>query len=245
VNRAHLALLAVVLLAGQGVGRAQVAEKSKAGAGPARPQVVNRIRFFPTQGHEQAMVGGKFTGSNRSATAGFEVLAEIKDVPPAAQWSELAVPNETPYRWLRYEAPSGSDGSVAEIQFYSGERKLNGAGYGTVSARPAGSWNRALDGDPKTSFAGEGPGPLYVGVDLGENASTRTPRMEPPPGEHDAKLAVTLRSATPGATIRFTRDGTTPGPGQGSAYDAPIAVGTTSTLTAVAFKEGMAPSPPS
>jgi len=35
------------------------------------PIIVNRVRFFPAREREQAMAGGKFSGSNISSREGF------------------------------------------------------------------------------------------------------------------------------------------------------------------------------
>jgi hypothetical protein len=191
------------------------------------------------------MVGGKFTGSNRTATEGFVVLAEIADTPPSGDWSELTFPNHRLYRWIRYEGPPGSYGAVAEVEFYSGTRKLNGQGYGPFEERqPGRSWNQATNGDPKNWFEGAAPDGQFVGLDLGEAASTRAPRLDPAPGDPTGALAATLRTATPGAAIRYTLDGTAPGHANGLLYAEPIAIDKTTTVTAAAFKEGLAPSPP-
>ena len=56
---------------------------SAALAQPPGPPVLNRVRYFPARGGEQAMVGGRFLGSNTSATTGFEVLAIISRAPAA------------------------------------------------------------------------------------------------------------------------------------------------------------------
>jgi len=63
------------------------------------------VRFLPAPGYERDMLGGKFSGSNALPTECFEVLAEIKIVPPAGQWSELEFDGRRPHRWIRYEAP--------------------------------------------------------------------------------------------------------------------------------------------
>ncbi|MCX7014649.1 MAG: hypothetical protein NTW86_19215 [Candidatus Sumerlaeota bacterium] len=58
--------------------------RAEAAGAPAPKQLAcNRVRFCPAPNGEQAMVGGKFTGSNVSPTEGFEVLAEIQTAPPA------------------------------------------------------------------------------------------------------------------------------------------------------------------
>ena len=238
-------LLAVSLLTSHSAGHAQIPKKP-APAGATPPPVLNRVRYYPAPGREQAMAGAKLTGSNRSATEGFVVLAEIKQTPPAGEWSELTFANDGVYRWIRYEGTPGSHGALAEIEFRAGERKLNGAGYGSVGDRqPGRSWNRATDGDPKTWFEGESPDGQFVGLDLLENATARTPRMEPPAGDPTGPLAVAIRTLTPGAATRYTLDGTIPEFPTGLPYAQPLAITRTTTVTAAAFQEDRAPSPPS
>ena len=69
------------------------------------------------------------------------------------------------------------------------------------------------------------------------------PTMTPGPGEQKKAVGVTLKCATPDAIIRYTLDGSTPGPDGGTLVTAPIAVDKTATLTAVAFAKDLAPSP--
>ena len=208
------------------------------------PLACNRVRLFPAPGREQAMVGGKITGSNTSAREGFEVLAEITSAPAPGQWTELAVPNTKLYRWIRYEAPPGSHGIVAEIEFYAGKRMMIGRTFGSFGWRGLHNWPRAFDKKTDTWFESDCPDGQYVGIDVGEWATAQTPRMDPPPGdkEPNAPLQVSLHCNTPGAVIRYSFDGT-PGPNDGAVYEKPIRVDRLTTLFAVAFKEGFPPSP--
>src|SRR5271163_559566 len=77
--------------------------------------VWDRVRFVPAPGFERDMVGGKFSGSNVSATEGYEVLADIKAAPPAGQWTEMSFDGQRPHRWIRYEAPPGSWGHISKL----------------------------------------------------------------------------------------------------------------------------------
>lgn len=81
----------------------------------AAPQIVTRARFFARPGFNR-MVGGKFQGSNTSATAGFTDLYTIQSQPPAG-WNEVALPTGQ-YRYLRYLGPANSSGEIAELEFY-------------------------------------------------------------------------------------------------------------------------------
>jgi len=204
---------------------------------------VNRVRYFPAPNREQAMVGGKITGSNVSEREGFESLAEITIAPPAGQWSELTFSNTKLYRWIRYEAPAGSHGNVAELEFYAGEKRMNGHTFGSFGWRDLRNWPRAVDGKTDTWFDSDEPDGQYVGLDIGEAVTAQMPRLDPPPRNELGEVKVALHCNTPGAVIRFSLTAP-PGPNEGEVYSSPIPVDVQhTTIFAVAFKEGMAPSP--
>jgi hypothetical protein len=211
----------------------------------AEPAVfpVNRARFFPAPDKEQAMVGGKITGSNVSDREGFEPIAAITSAPAAGQWSEVSFSNTKLYRWIRYEAPAGSNGDIAELEFYSGKRLLLGKTFGSFGWHGLHNWPRAFDKKTDTFFDSDIADGQFVGVDVGELATAQTPRMEPPPGNAapSGPLDVKLSCNTPGAVIRYAFEGT-PGPDSGFVYDKPIHLDRLTTIFAVAFKEGMPPS---
>jgi acetyl esterase/lipase len=216
-------------------------ERPASGRKDARP-TFNRARFFPAPGREQAMLGGRFSGSNVSARAGFEPLAQIRSVPAAGQWTELSFANPKLYRWIRYEAPPGSHGNVAELEFDFGQRQPWGRPFGSFGWRAMRNWPRAVDHKTDTWFDSDCPDGQYVGLDVGELGTAQFPRMDPPPGEAKGPLRVALRCNTPGAIVRYSFQ-ECPGPGDGQLYKGPIVVDRTTTIFAVAFHEGMPPSP--
>lgn len=220
--------------------RAQnVAGQKKPPAKPSALALVDHVRFHPAPGREKMMVGGKITGSNVSAREGFAVLAEITAEPKAGEWTDLYFDNKKPYRWIRYEAPPGSHGNVAELEFYSGVRKLAGAGFGS----PGGPWKTVFDGKTETFFNSQIADGQFAGLDLGDQASTARVIFPPGPRETDKPLEIALRSPTPGAAIRYTLDGTPPSADDGIPYTAPIKVDGVATISAVAFSPDLAPSP--
>jgi hypothetical protein len=201
--------------------------------------VVNKVRFYPAQGHEKDMVGGRFYGSNVSTKEGFELLGEIKDVPAAGTWTELTLPNTTVYRWVKYVAPAGSHGRVAKLAFCDGTRRLMGQGFGSF---PDG-WRRVLDASepaPRVFFQNEAADGAYIGLDLGEAATGPWPQLQPGGGrEFPGPVTVTIMSKNQGV-IRYTMDGTVP-TAESEVYSAPIKVDKTSTISAVLFRDGKAP----
>lgn len=62
-------------------------------------------------------------------------------------------------------------------------------------------------------------------------------------GFYSGPLALTLASATAGASIRYTLDGSTPGPASGALYSAPINIATTTVVRALAYTDATAKSP--
>jgi len=60
-------------------------------------------------------------------------------------------------------------------------------------------------------------------------------------GMYDAPFDVAITTATPGATIIYTLDGSQPTPDHGAVYTGPIHVDRTTTLRAAAFKEDLEP----
>ncbi|HSI08611.1 MAG: chitobiase/beta-hexosaminidase C-terminal domain-containing protein [Rariglobus sp.] len=74
------------------------------------------------------------------------------------------------------------------------------------------------------------------------NASSGTvsaPSFSPAGGTYTVAQSVTLTTATSGATIRYTTDGSTPTTTTGTVYSSPVAIASTATLKAIAYKSGM------
>jgi chitobiase/beta-hexosaminidase-like protein/Fn3 domain-containing protein len=184
----------------------------------------DRVRFFPTPGGEQAMVGGRFEGSDVSRYMGFVTLGEIKEVPAAKQWSEVKFANTHAYRWLRYAGPAGAQGKLGKVEFYAGEKLLAGAGKGAQF--------RALENDRMIEPS--------VGYDVPE-ASVPSSTIRPIPSDVDGPVDVTIKGV-PGAVIRYTLDGTWPTAEHGEIYSAPIPIEKKTTISAVAFAPDRTPS---
>jgi nucleoid-associated protein YgaU len=69
------------------------------------------------------------------------------------------------------------------------------------------------------------------------------PSFTPAEGEFAGAQSVTIASSTEGAEIRYTTDGTNPGPAAGTQYAGAITVSSTTTIKAIAVKAGMNDSP--
>ena len=68
------------------------------------------------------------------------------------------------------------------------------------------------------------------------------PTFSPQGGTYGSAQSVTLATATSGAGIRYTVDGSTPSPTSGTLYSGAITVSSTETVKAIACKDGMNPS---
>ena len=82
---------------------------------------------------------------------------------------------------------------------------------------------------------------LCVGCGGGGGTSGTTvgvPVFSPSPGTYATAQSVTLSTSTPGATIRYTTDGSTPSETVGTMYAGAIAVASSVTIRAVAYLSG-------
>jgi hypothetical protein len=74
-------------------------------------------------------------------------------------------------------------------------------------------------------------------------APVSTPVFQPAGGVYSQDVSVVITTATPGASIRYTIDGSVPAALSGNIYGGPIAISNTTTVKAVAVKSGYADSP--
>lgn len=89
--------------------------------------------------------------------------------------------------------------------------------------------------------AGGGLLESFTGIDVANNVSqpvVETPSANPGAGEVDKNTTVALTTATAGASIYYTLDGTPP-TGSSSLYENPIIIDEAKTIKAIAVKDGM------
>ncbi len=75
------------------------------------------------------------------------------------------------------------------------------------------------------------------------NGACAAPSFTPAPGTYALAQSVTISTATGGATIRYTTDGSTPGETAGTVYSTPVSISATRTLKAIAYASGWNDSP--
>ncbi len=128
------------------------------------------------------LIGGRFQASDRPDFSDAETVYEIK------RWSILpdsAVVKATrPYRYWRYLAPDGTNGNIAELEFYEDGIRVTGAVIGTDGTyypdEPETGKSAVFDGDPLTYFdAPKGLKNTYVGMDFGKPTAVSRIRYIP------------------------------------------------------------------
>ncbi len=72
----------------------------------------------------------------------------------------------------------------------------------------------------------------------GGTPTVATPTLNPPAGSYSSAQSVAISSATSGASIRYTLDGSTPTSSSGTLYAGPVSVSSSATLKAIAYKSG-------
>ena len=70
------------------------------------------------------------------------------------------------------------------------------------------------------------------------NGTVAAPTFSPGGGSYSSAQTVTISTSTPGATIRYTTDGSAPTESHGTAYSGPITVSTTTSISAMAYEAG-------
>ncbi|HWO15042.1 MAG TPA: FN3 associated domain-containing protein, partial [Polyangiaceae bacterium] len=190
---------------------------------------VDRARLLPAPALAAALVGGRVTGSPSSPT---DAAVELGAIGAAGegQWIELPLRAASAQRYVTYYGPPGSYGAIAELELYSGDARVEGAGFGTAGSRAdVGSvYQNALDGDTGSWFEGPLPSDEYVGLDLGAGHELPPPTFSPEPGASSVGARIRL-GAAPGQSIRYTTDGSDPR-AHGLAYTEPIVLETAPTL---------------
>lgn len=199
--------------------------------------------------------GAEPTLADPTVASGGTVVIDVSTILKARAFIPGWTPSETRTQTytLRVGAPTLTPGDGA----YSDAQDVT-----VSSVTPGANWNYTLDGAMPTAVD---PllGPSGT-VSIGETATltvkgrrpgwldsvvasatyfitpdaVATPSFDPFPGSYTEAQTVSIVSATPGAAIRYTTDGSEPGPAS-SLYVAPVTLDATVTLNARAFAEGL------
>ncbi len=80
-----------------------------------------------------------------------------------------------------------------------------------------------------------------IRITAASQGAAAMPVFDPPAGAYTQPINVAISSSTPGATIHYTTDGSTPSQSSPS-YSAPIPVSSSTTIKAIAYASGLDPS---
>ncbi|MBN2162513.1 MAG: carbohydrate-binding protein [Pontiellaceae bacterium] len=86
--------------------------------GSGTTNVVMQIKFCPRSGFADRMVGGVFQGANRADFSDAVTLYTVGSNPAESSLTTVNVSESSGFRYVRYLAPNGSWGNVAEVEFY-------------------------------------------------------------------------------------------------------------------------------
>jgi uncharacterized repeat protein (TIGR03803 family) len=113
------------------------------------------------------------------------------------------------------------------------------SGIGTDGDYPRGGLMQAPNGTfYATTYGGGGPTQSGALIEMTVKAAKADkPTFDPAGGTHTAPVTVTISESTPGSTLYYTLDGTTPTT-QSTVYTMPIDIETTTTLKALAAAPG-------
>lgn len=128
------------------------------------------------------------------------------------------------------------DDAAAQVITYSDNSVFMTNGGGAVMRFNSTSNQMRFRFYKSTSYSGQQPVQLYKKVESGN--AVATPTFSPAAGTYTEAQTVTISCATEGATIYYTTDGTTPDT-LSSIYYAPISITQTTTVKAIAVKEGL------
>jgi thermitase len=150
-------------------------------------------------------------------------------------------------------AGSVRDGNLNPVA--NAQLLVTGGGF-SAGAATDGNGNYSLPGIPSgtqyavtataTGFPASTQNGITVSADVTSNvnftmvsSTVATPTFNPPGGSYTSTQNVTISSTTPLASIRYTTDGSTPSETVGTLYNTPVAVSSSLTLRAIAYKAGM------
>jgi hypothetical protein len=142
------------------------------------PATIESIAYASRNGFASRMNGGTFQASNSATFASGDVTLYTIASNANPSSSVLTVQNlniSGTYRYVRYVAPAGSYGDVAEVQFYGKPgtvvTKLTGTTIGTAGSygNSGNTIAKAVDGNLSTFFDGPVANGDWVGLDLGSS----------------------------------------------------------------------------
>jgi hypothetical protein len=147
---------------------------------------------------------------------------------------EVGLLEMTTHRWLtadrsvqlaEFSPDGGASGQGIVVNFgnFDGDRRVTGS-----------TWT----GSPRAGVTVAVPVNGQQTYTWGDSRAS-APAFNPAAGSYSGNQTVSIISATPGTTIRYTTDGSAPSQTNGIAYSNPVTIGMTATLKAIAYRSGL------
>jgi len=144
-------------------------------------------------------------------------------------WMDNAA-NETGFR---IERKTGAGGTWAQIS----TTNANETGYTDAGLNPSTKYYYRV-----MAFNTSGESLYSNEANVTTQEASASPTFNPVAGTYNSAQSVEISSATNGATIRYTTDGSTPSQSAGAIYSGPINIGANTSLKAIAYKTGLSDS---
>jgi uncharacterized repeat protein (TIGR03803 family) len=192
---------------------------------------------------------GNFYGTTEGVTNGDGPNeGTVFMMTPAGNLTNLVAFNETDGAVPAASLVQGSDGNFYGTTFWGGTYDI-----GTVfRVTPAGVFTllasfTGVDGDNPAAGLVQGRDGNFYGTANGGTAGNgviyqllqaAAPAFSPAAGTYPSAQTVKITSATSGATIVYTTDGSLPTETNGTIYTGPLTIGTATTLKAMAYENG-------
>jgi len=188
-------------------------------------------------GSNTAYVG--FTGG----TGGLSASQKIETwtfTPSGSSQSQTAMPTFSPAAgtYLGTQTVSLADSTSGASIFYTTDGSTPATSAGGSTVKYTGPITVAATQTIKAIATASGYAASTVAsATYTIQSQVAAPTFAPAGGSYSSAQTVTLSSATPGASIYYTLDGSTPTTSS-SLYSAPVTIGTTTTVKAIAAKSG-------
>jgi len=187
------------------------------------------------------------------------VPANTVDGNLSTRWSAQGDP-----QWIQYDLGAANTVSFVKIAWYQGDARV--ATFDIQLSTTGASWTNVLTGARSSGATtaletydfGDATARYVRIVGHGNSVNTwnsvtetevwgfaggggavAAPSFSPGGGAYASPQSVTITSATSGATIRYTTDGSAPTSTGGTVYSSPVSISVTTTLRAIAYKSGM------
>lgn len=173
------------------------------------------------------------------------ISSDAKITTPSIDWSSYSSITIT-ITARKYGGPSADQGKISvtknssELNSYSpGSTTLTASSALSISPTGTGSLIIACLG--ASSGKGCGVSEILIEGTASSSSSVATPTFSVAAGTYNVAQSVTLATATDGATIHYTIDGTDPTEGSAT-YSSALAVNVSTTIKAIAVKDGVSSS---